>query len=60
MVLAQQRVQYEARDRSFLQNIFHRLTIKWKFAGGSEMHSWATAPCTETLTDSRRSKLEAS
>lgn len=46
---AQQRVHYEARDRGFLWNIFHRLTISWKFAGGSEMHSWATAPCRKLL-----------
>lgn len=49
LCLAQQRVHYEARDRDFLWNIFHRLTISWKFAGGSEMHSWTTTPCIEAL-----------
>lgn len=49
LFLGQQRVQYEARDRDFLWNIFHRLTISWKLAGGSEMHSWVTTPCMEAL-----------
>lgn len=47
---AQQRVCYEAKDRGFLWNIFHRLTISWKLAGGSEMHSWATTPCMKLLS----------
>lgn len=47
---AQQRVRYEAKDRGFLWNIFHRLTISGKIAGGSEMHSWATTPCLKLLS----------
>lgn len=47
---AQQRVHYEAKDRGFLWNIFHRLTISWNLAGGSEMHSWATTPCLKLLS----------
>lgn len=39
LFLAQIRVHWKVTDRGFLWNIFHRLTISWKFAVGSEAHS---------------------